>query len=195
MSGSGSPNRLKSEKVNMHLSDAFENFKTRSSLLLGKFLHNQPNPFFRHHLNQQQQPFDPLSIRILSSKKKIPNAFEVTTTKVFSSRSNGAANLSNGFGQKSRKNSDPHVNPLLVPAPVGAGVLSPAGLFAVPLSKGGVAVVDLVTGKHGRAAESEGWFSGFETTQWIEDEIILLRKLEQDQGFELVSVDGRKTAG
>ncbi len=78
---------------------------------------------------------------------------------------------------------------------VGAGVLSPSGLFAVPLAKGGVAVVDLVTGRHGRAAESEGWFSGFETTQWIEDELILLRKLERDQGFELVSVDGRKTAG
>ncbi len=78
---------------------------------------------------------------------------------------------------------------------VGTGALGASGLFAVPLSRGGVAVVDFVAGKEGRAADSEGWFSGFDTTQWIGDEIILLRKPEQGKGIELVSLDGRKTAG
>lgn len=78
---------------------------------------------------------------------------------------------------------------------VGAGALSAGGLFAVPLSKGGVAVIDFVAGKEGRAADSEGWFSGFDTTQWLDEEVILLRKPEQGRGIELVALDGRKTTG
>jgi len=78
---------------------------------------------------------------------------------------------------------------------VGAGALSASGLFAVPLSKGGVAVVDFVAGKEGRAADAEGWFSGFDTTQWIDDEVVLLRKPEHGKGIEIVALDGRKTSG
>ncbi len=136
ISGSGSPVRLKGDRLNTHLSDAFDNFKTKSSLLLGKFLHNQPNPFFRNHPNQQQ-PFDPLSIRILSSKKRIANAFEVTTTKVTSSRSNAAANQSHGFGNKSRKNSDPHVKARFGQTQVGTARSAntrPTTAAPVPLS-------------------------------------------------------------
>ncbi len=78
---------------------------------------------------------------------------------------------------------------------VGAGALSGSGLFAVPLSRGGVAVIDFVAGKEGRAADAEGWFSGFDTTQWLGDEVILLRKPDQGKGIELVALDGRKTTG
>lgn len=78
---------------------------------------------------------------------------------------------------------------------VGAGALSASGLFAVPLSKGGVAVVDFVAGKEGRAADSEGWFSGFDTTRWIGDEVILLRKPAEGRSIDVVALDGRKTAG
>lgn len=78
---------------------------------------------------------------------------------------------------------------------IGGGVLASSGLFAVPLARGGVAVIDLTTGKQGRLAESEGWFSGFETTQWIGDTVVLLRKPHEGKGIEVVSVDGRKVSG
>lgn len=78
---------------------------------------------------------------------------------------------------------------------VGGGILSPSGLFAVPLARGGVAVIDLASGRQGRLAESEGWFSGFDTTRWLDDEVVLLRKPEEGRGIEVVAIDGRKVAG
>lgn len=78
---------------------------------------------------------------------------------------------------------------------IGGGILSRSGLFAVPLSRGGVAVIDLTTGRQGRVAESEGWFSGFDTTQWLDDDVVLLRKPEEGRGIEVVAVDGRRVSG
>lgn len=73
----------------------------------------------------------------------------------------------------------------------GNGILNGAGMFAVSVQKGGLAVVDLITGSHGIVSGSAGWYFGFETTKWIDDELILLRKSARDH-FELVSVDGRR---
>jgi hypothetical protein len=78
---------------------------------------------------------------------------------------------------------------------VGGGILSAAGLFAAPLARGGVAIVDLATGRQGRLAESEGWFSGFDTTRWLGDDVVLLRKPVEGRGIEVVAVDGRRVAG
>lgn len=78
-----------------------------------------------------------------------------------------------------------------VPGVSGHGILNGSGMLAVSVQKGGMAVVDLITGHNGVVSGSAGWYFGFETTKWLGDELILLRKSVRDQ-FELVSVDGRR---
>ncbi len=76
---------------------------------------------------------------------------------------------------------------------VGSSVLSDSGLLALPMQKGAVGVVDLVTGTS--AVDQTGWFFGFEGARWRGDELILLRKVEGRTGFQIVAVDVHGLAG
>lgn len=76
---------------------------------------------------------------------------------------------------------------------IGSSVLSDSGLLALPMQRGAVGVVDLVTGTS--AVESDGWYFGFEGARWRGEELILLRKIEGQKGFEIVAVDVKGLAG
>jgi hypothetical protein len=76
---------------------------------------------------------------------------------------------------------------------VGSSVLSDTGLLALPMQKGAVGVVDLVTGTS--AVEQGGWFFGFEGARWRGEELVLLRKVEGKTGFQIVAVDVHSLAG
>jgi hypothetical protein len=74
---------------------------------------------------------------------------------------------------------------------VGASALSDSGLLALPMQRGAVGVVDLVSGTKAVLPEEAGWFFGFDGARWLGDSLVLLRKLGDRQGFEVVLVDAR----
>lgn len=74
---------------------------------------------------------------------------------------------------------------------VGSSVVSASGLLAMPMQKGAVGLVDLVTGKSSLVPSEHGWFFGFEGARWLGDRLVLLRKIEGKKGFEIVTVDAR----
>jgi hypothetical protein len=76
----------------------------------------------------------------------------------------------------------------------GSGLLSEAGLLTIPMQKGGLAVLDLVSGNAGAVVDAEGWFFGLETTKWVGDSVILLRRTGAPDSFELVAVDMREVS-
>jgi hypothetical protein len=78
---------------------------------------------------------------------------------------------------------------------IGSGILNGAGLLALPMQKGALAIVDLVEGKRAIVPESEGWFFGFETARWVTDTLYLLRKREGARGYEIVALDARGLLG
>lgn len=78
---------------------------------------------------------------------------------------------------------------------VGSSVLSESGLLALPMQRGAVAAVDLVTGTSTITPEADGWFFGFEGARWIDDTLILLRKTPDVKGYEIVAIDIRKASG
>jgi hypothetical protein len=77
---------------------------------------------------------------------------------------------------------------------VGSSVLSDSGLLALPMQRGSLAVVDLVTGVSAQLGEHDGWFFGFDGARWVGDSLVLLRKLGDQPGFDVVSVDARSLA-
>ena len=78
---------------------------------------------------------------------------------------------------------------------VGSSVLSSSGLMALPMQRGAVGAVDLVTGSSTIIPESEGWFFGFEGARWVGDSLIVLRKTEGQKGYDVVAIDVRKASG
>jgi len=78
---------------------------------------------------------------------------------------------------------------------VGSSVLSASGLMALPMARGAVTAVDLVTGTSTVTHEDQGWFFGFEGARWVEDTVLLLRKVEGEKGFQIVAIDVRKASG
>jgi hypothetical protein len=78
-----------------------------------------------------------------------------------------------------------------IPRAVGSSVVSPSGLLAMPMQKGAVGLLDLVTGKSSLVPAEQGWFFGFEGARWLGDKLVLLRKIEGHKGFEIVTVDAR----
>lgn len=77
---------------------------------------------------------------------------------------------------------------------VGASALSDSGLLALPMQRGSVGVVDLVAGTSAVLPEDAGWFFGFDGARWLGDSLVLLRKVPDRQGFELVLIDARTLA-
>lgn len=76
----------------------------------------------------------------------------------------------------------------------GIGVLSESGLLLLPLQKGGVGFIDMVSGKSAGVRDSEGWFMGLESTKWVGDSVILLRRGSAPPAFDLVVIDARAVA-
>ncbi len=74
---------------------------------------------------------------------------------------------------------------------VGSSVVSASGLLAMPMQKGAVGLLDLVTGKISFVPSEHGWFFGFEGARWLGDRLVLLRKIEGQKGYEIVTVDAR----
>jgi hypothetical protein len=77
---------------------------------------------------------------------------------------------------------------------VGASALSDSGLLALPMQRGAVGVVDLIAGTSAVLPEDAGWFFGFDGARWLGDSLVLLRKVPDRQGFELVLIDARTLA-
>jgi hypothetical protein len=77
---------------------------------------------------------------------------------------------------------------------VGASALSDSGLLALPMQRGAVGVVDLVGGTSAVLGEDAGWFFGFDGARWLGDSLVLLRKIPDRTGFELVLIDARSLA-
>ncbi|NUP09263.1 MAG: hypothetical protein HOW73_24695 [Polyangiaceae bacterium] len=78
---------------------------------------------------------------------------------------------------------------------VGSSVLSASGLMALPMQRGAVGAVDLISGSSTVIPESEGWFFGFEGARWVGDTLVLLRKVPDKKGFDIVAIDVRKASG
>lgn len=78
-----------------------------------------------------------------------------------------------------------------IPHAVGSSVVSASGLLAMPMQKGAVGLLDLVTGKSSVVPPEHGWFFGFEGARWLDDKLVLLRKVEGEKGFDIVTVDAR----
>jgi hypothetical protein len=76
----------------------------------------------------------------------------------------------------------------------GVGVLSDSGLLLVALQKGGVGFIDLVNGKSAGVRDSEGWFMGLDTTKWLGDSVVLLRRGSAPPTFDLVVIQAREVA-
>lgn len=74
---------------------------------------------------------------------------------------------------------------------VGSSVVNASGLMALPMQRGAVAVVDLVTGVSTILPEEQGWFFGFEGARWVGDTLVLLRKIGSERAFEIVAIDVR----
>ncbi len=81
-----------------------------------------------------------------------------------------------------------------IPRAIGSSVLSSSGILALPMQRGGLAVVDLITGAAQELPSEEGWFFGFDGARFVGDSLILLRKLENREGFDVVMVDTRNLA-
>lgn len=79
-----------------------------------------------------------------------------------------------------------------VPRATGGGVLSQTGLLAMPMQRGGIGLVDLVTGANTLVDDPHGWFFGFDGARWVGDRVVLLRKLDDQPGYQIVSVDARQ---
>lgn len=77
----------------------------------------------------------------------------------------------------------------------GVGLVNDAGLLVVPMQKGGLAAIDLVGGQSGILSDPEGWYLGLETTRWLGDWIVALRRGTTPAVFQLVAVDARTLAG
>ena len=77
---------------------------------------------------------------------------------------------------------------------IGSSVLSSSGILALPMQRGGLTVVDLITGAAQELPAEEGWFFGFDGARFVGDSLILLRKLENREGFDVVMVDTRSLA-
>jgi hypothetical protein len=73
----------------------------------------------------------------------------------------------------------------------GGGILSAAGLFALPMQKGAIAIVDLVGERSVALPEGGGWFFGFDTASFANDTLVLPRKPDGAKGFEIVAIDAR----
>jgi hypothetical protein len=73
----------------------------------------------------------------------------------------------------------------------GGGVVSSSGLLAMPMQRGGVGLVDLVTGSNTAVEDPEGWFFGFDGARWVGDRVVLLRKAEAFTGYQIVAIDAR----
>jgi len=79
-----------------------------------------------------------------------------------------------------------------VPGASGRGIVSDSGMLAVSVKKGGVAIVDLITGKYAGIGGNDAWFFGLDTTKWLGDKLMLIRKPGgQSRAFHLVSIDAR----
>jgi hypothetical protein len=78
---------------------------------------------------------------------------------------------------------------------VGSSVISASGLMALPMARGAVSAVDLVTGTSTVIHENQGWFFGFEGARWVGDTLVLLRKVEGEKGFQIVAIDVRQASG
>lgn len=78
-----------------------------------------------------------------------------------------------------------------IPHAVGSSVVSASGLLAMPMQKGAVGLLDLVTGKSSIIPSEHGWFFGFEGARWLADKLVLLRKIEGQKGFDIVTIDAR----
>jgi hypothetical protein len=76
----------------------------------------------------------------------------------------------------------------------GIGVLSESGVLLLSLQKGGVGFIDMVSGKSAGVRDSEGWFLGLETTKWLGDWVILLRRGVAPPAFDLVAIHAREVA-
>jgi hypothetical protein len=74
---------------------------------------------------------------------------------------------------------------------VGSSVVSASGLLAMPMQKGAVGLLDLVTGKSSLVPSEHGWFFGFEGAKWLGDRLVLLRKIEGVKGYQIVTIDAR----
>ena len=74
---------------------------------------------------------------------------------------------------------------------IGSGVINGSGLLALPMQKGALAIVDLINQKRVIVPDSDGWFFGFDTTRWLGDWLVLLRKPEGLKGYQLVGLDAR----
>lgn len=74
---------------------------------------------------------------------------------------------------------------------IGSGMINGAGLLALPMQKGALAIVDLVNDKRVIIPESEGWFFGFDTGRWLGDWLVVLRKPAGSKGYEIVGLDAR----
>jgi hypothetical protein len=62
------------------------------------------------------------------------------------------------------------------------------------MQRGAVGVVDLVGGTSAVLGEDAGWFFGFDGARWLGDSLVLLRKIPDRTGFELVLIDARSLA-
>lgn len=71
-------------------------------------------------------------------------------------------------------------------------MLSQTGLLAMPMQRGGVGLVDLVTGANTLVDDPHGWFFGFDGARWVGDRVVLLRKLDDQPGYQIVAVDARQ---
>ncbi len=78
---------------------------------------------------------------------------------------------------------------------IGGGMLNGAGLLALPMQKGALALVDLVNDKSAVVPESEGWFFGFDSGRWLGDWLVVMRKPEGSKGYEIVGLDARDLLG
>lgn len=79
-----------------------------------------------------------------------------------------------------------------VPGASGKGIVSDTGMLAVSVKKGGIALVDLITGKYAGIGGNDSWFFGLDTTKWLGDKLVLVRKPGgQSRDYHIVSIDAR----
>lgn len=78
-----------------------------------------------------------------------------------------------------------------IPRATGGGILGAAGLLALPMQKGGIAIADLAHARFVILPEEENWFFGFEAARFVGDDLVLLRKPEGVVGYEIVRLAAR----
>jgi hypothetical protein len=59
------------------------------------------------------------------------------------------------------------------------------------MPRGALGIVDLTSGSSLSLSEQKGWFFGFESARWRDEKVVVARKLVDERGYELVSVDAR----